>query len=304
MSDWAVGLSTGCFWHTSIFECLEDIRNSGFGRIEICSFPAHLDYHDVERVKRAARLIGELGLETYSFHAPFSDRIDITSPDPQLRDFALRELLKAAEAAAILKVRYFVIHPGPENATLPEHERFWRLQNAVEVLNQAALHCRQLGVGLVLENMLPHLFAGRTRDLLWILGALDSCEVGICLDTGHAHLGEDLPAVVHKLSGHLWMVHASDNHRHRDDHLPPGDGKINWAAFLAHLYDLRFNGTFILEINGMGDRNEILQGARRGRRYLRDLSIALRFPAEKSNVRLDLAADRAGPNGHQDSANS
>ena len=42
LSDWAVGLSTGCFWQTSIFDCLEDIRNSGFGRIEICSFPAHL----------------------------------------------------------------------------------------------------------------------------------------------------------------------------------------------------------------------------------------------------------------------
>ena len=65
MSDWAVGLSTGCFWQTSIFECLEDIRDSGFGRIEICSFPAHLDYHDVDRVKRAAGLIDELGLETY-----------------------------------------------------------------------------------------------------------------------------------------------------------------------------------------------------------------------------------------------
>src|SRR6185295_11252342 len=73
MSDWAVGLSTGCFWQTSVFECLEDIRNSGFGRIEICSFPAHLDYHDIDRVKRAAQRIDELGLETYSFHAPFSD---------------------------------------------------------------------------------------------------------------------------------------------------------------------------------------------------------------------------------------
>ena len=35
MSDWAVGLSTGIFWQTSIFECLEDIRNAGFGRIEL-----------------------------------------------------------------------------------------------------------------------------------------------------------------------------------------------------------------------------------------------------------------------------
>jgi len=279
MSDWAVGLSTGCFWQTSIFECLEDIRDSGFGRIEICSFPAHLDYHDVERVKRAAGLIDQLGLETYSFHAPFSDHIDITSPDPQHREFALQELMKAAEAAAILSVRYFVIHPGPENSALPEHERFWRLENAVGVLNRAFAHCQKLGIGLVLENMLPHLFAGRTRDLLWILGALDTCEVGICLDTGHAHLAGDLSAVAHKLSGHLWMVHGSDNHGQRDDHLPPGDGRIDWGAFLSHLYDLHFNGTFILEIAGTGDRKQILDGARRGRKHLRDLSHRLRVPA-------------------------
>jgi sugar phosphate isomerase/epimerase len=278
LSDWAVGLSTGCFWQTSIFDCLEDIRNSGFGRIEICSSPGHLDYHDVDRVKRAAALIDELGLETYSFHAPFSDRIDITSPDPNAQNFALNELVQASEAAAILKVRYFVVHPGPEKSTLPEHERLRHLENAVGVLNQAFLHCKRLGIGLVLENMLPHLFAGRTRDLLWILGALNSTEVGICLDTGHAHLGEDLPAVVHKLSGHLWMVHASDNNRHNDDHLPPGDGKINWAALLAHLHDLHFNGTFIMEISGTGDRKSILEGARRGRRYLRDLSHQLRVP--------------------------
>lgn len=279
MSDWAVGLSTGCFWETSIFDCLEDIRNSGFGRIEICSWPAHLDYHDPEKVRRAACLIEELGLEAYSFHAPFSSHIDITSPEHSASEFALKELLQAAEAAAILKVRYFVIHPGPENAELPEHERFWRLENAVRVLNQAYVHCKKLGVGLVLENMLPHLFAGRIRDLLWILGALNSTEVGICLDTGHAHLGENLQAVVHKLSGHLWMVHASDNRGQYDDHLPPGDGKIKWGPLLEHLNDLHFNGAFILEIAGSADRKTTLEAARRGRSYLRELTHRLRVPA-------------------------
>jgi sugar phosphate isomerase/epimerase len=104
-----------------------------------------------------------------------------------------------------------------------------RLQHAVDVLNQTYAHCRHLGIGLVLENMLPHLFAGRIRDLLWILGALDTFKVGICLDTGHAHLGEDLLSVVHKLSGHLWMIHASDNHRHCDDHLER-EQSIGWTA--------------------------------------------------------------------------
>ena len=58
MSDWPVGLSTGCFYRTSILECLEPIRNSGFGLIEICSFPAHLDYHNLDAVHAARRRIG------------------------------------------------------------------------------------------------------------------------------------------------------------------------------------------------------------------------------------------------------
>jgi sugar phosphate isomerase/epimerase len=272
MSDWAIGLSTGCFWQTSIFDCLEPIRNSGFDRLEICSYPAHLNYHDKEAVKRAGERIHELGLEAYSFHAPFSDGIDITSPDQATRDFAMAELVEAAEAAALLQVRYFVLHPGPERSILPETERFFRLQNAVDVLNRFYHHCRRLGVGLVLENMLPHLFAGRTRDLMWILGALDVDDVGICLDTGHAYLAEDLLLVVHKLSGHLWMVHASDNRRQRDDHLPPGDGEIDWTALLAHLTKLHFNGTMMLEIAGDVGQVETLSRARRGRQHLRDLA--------------------------------
>jgi len=75
------------------------------------------------------------------------------------------------------------------------------------------------------------------------------------------------------------MVHASDNHRHYDDHLPPGDGTINWAPFLTHLNDLHFTGTFILELAGMGEREKILEGARRGRTFLRDLSHRIRVPA-------------------------
>jgi sugar phosphate isomerase/epimerase len=279
MSDWAVGLSTGCFWRTSILECLEDIRNAGFGRIEICSGRAHLDYHDPELVRRAADRIGDLGMESYSFHAPFTTGIDITSPDPNVRSEALRELRKAAEAAAILKVRYFVIHPGPESSGLPDHERFARMENAVWVLNQAHVYCRDLRVGLVLENMLPHLFAGKVRDLLWILGALESTEIGICLDTGHAHLAEDVARIVHKLSGHLWMVHANDNRGRYDDHLPPGDGEIDWSRLLAQLNHLHFGGTLILEISDLGSKQATLEGACKGRKYIRDLTHRLRIPA-------------------------
>jgi len=243
-----------------------------FALIEVCSFPAHLDYHDLEAVRAARRRIDQLGIEAYSLHAPFADEIDITSLDEGRRRHARHELLRAADAAGALGVRYLVIHPGPEKGGFPEHERFGRMENAARVLNEVSRACRERDVALVLENMLPHLFSGRVRELLWILGALDTTEVGVCLDTGHAHLSGDLRTVAHKLSGHLWMMHATDNHGQRDDHLPPGDGQIDWQRLLRQMAATGFSGAIILEVAGQDDQQAVLDGARRARRHLREIS--------------------------------
>src|SRR5688500_14964796 len=98
MSDWPIGISTGCFYQRSIFDCLEQVRDAGFTIIEICSFPAHLDYRDFGLVKRAAQRIRELHLEPYSFHAPFADHIDITSLDLAVRGPAVLAVEQAATA--------------------------------------------------------------------------------------------------------------------------------------------------------------------------------------------------------------
>ncbi|HXE73869.1 MAG TPA: sugar phosphate isomerase/epimerase [Candidatus Nitrosotenuis sp.] len=272
MESWPVGLSTGCFHHTPLVECLPWIRRQGFSIIEVCSVAAHLDYHNPAQVWEAAGRIRDLGVAAYSFHSPFAEHIDVTAPEPRARERALAELLRAAEAAAILGVRYLVIHPGPEKGGFPEHERFWRMENAARVLNELASRCRQLGLKLALENQLPHLFFGRCRDLLWVLGALDSVEVGFCLDTGHAYLAGDLPTVVHKMSGHLWMLHASDNKGQRDDHLAPGEGNIAWHALLDQLARTGFKGALMLEIAGEASPQATLDKAWRGATFLREMA--------------------------------
>ena len=52
MSDWPIGMSTGCFYQSDILDILEVVRDGGFSIIEVCSYPAHLDYHDWEKVKK------------------------------------------------------------------------------------------------------------------------------------------------------------------------------------------------------------------------------------------------------------
>lgn len=272
MVTWPIGLSTGCFYQKSIFDCLELIRESGFSMIEVCFSPSHLDYHDVAAVHRAAARIEQLGMEAYSFHAPFANDLDISALDPGRREAALEEILRAVEAAAILQVHYFVIHPGPETSPPPPREEcLQRMENATQILDRVAERCHALGIACVLENKLPHLLFGKTSDILWILDALERIDVGVCLDTGHAALSGDLANLLHKLAGHLKMIHAHDNCGHRDDHLPPGDGHIDWEMVARTLQAGRFHGALILELAGNPDPAVTMANARRGRAFLRRL---------------------------------
>ncbi len=273
MGDWPVGLSTGCFYQTSIFDCLEDVRSAGFSTIEVCTYPDHLDYHDRNAVDRAAERLRNLEIEAYSIHAPFKDSIDISSPDEDRWRFSVNEMLEAAAAAATLEVRHFVIHPGPEvSLRLDRGEQLTRMNNAARALTKVSRRCREEGMRLALENVLPHLLFGSIGDLLWIFGAIEDLDVGICLDTGHAHLTGSLPLVTDKLGAHIKVVHANDNKSKHDDHLPPGDGEIDWTRFGQQLNAAGFNGTVILELAGEDpDPKAVLQRARRARRFLRTL---------------------------------
>lgn len=275
MSDWAVGLSTGCFYRTRIFECLPLIREHGFTMLEICSHPDHLDYHDHQQVRRLARELEDLSLEAYSFHAPFANGLDITSPVGAQRRRSIDEVLAAVEAAARLGARYLVLHPGPEKELHPEPgEGLKRRQDGVLALNEIAGRCQGQQVELVLENMLPHLFLGDIGELLRCRGAIREAEVGYCLDTGHAFLGGELFHIATALAGSLRIIHASDNHGRHDDHLPPGQGRIDWLALLGHLQRLGFAGGIILEINddGPASPEALLRKAGRSRLYLRRLA--------------------------------
>ena len=274
MNDWPIALSTGCFYRRPIHEILEPVRDAGFQQIEVCSFPAHLDYHDRLVVQRARAQMEALRIQPVSFHAPFAERIDITSLDHGQREEAVRELIRACEAAAELGCENLVLHPGPEReGRPPEAEFLQRMHHAAEALNRVAARCCQMGVRLLLENMLAHLLFGHVRDMLYLLGEIKTCAVGVCLDTGHAHLAGEMPVVIPKLSGHLQMVHVNDNHGDWDAHLPPGEGGIDWRAAKQELVRAGFAGVLVLELHGGGaeEVSAVLERAVRARRFLEAL---------------------------------
>lgn len=267
-----IGISTGCFYQTPIADVLPLFADHGYDQLEICSFPRHLDLHQPGDVERAAGEIERNELSALSLHAPFADHIDISAWDESERLAAVEELGNACRSAKILGATYVVLHPGPEKErNLGPHEWYPRMQLAADSLNRIADECEDLGVTLLLENMLPHLMFGHVSDMLFLLGAIDSLHVGTCLDTGHAYLSGDIAKVAHKLSCHLRMIHANDNNGKWDDHLPPGEGQIGWENLLQRLHAEGFDGKFVLELNGNGTPDKIFAGAARGREFLESL---------------------------------
>jgi sugar phosphate isomerase/epimerase len=163
------------------------------------------------------------------------------------------------------------------------------MTNAAAILEEVCGYCERLGIRILLENMLPHLVFGNVPDMLWIMGAIVSLNVGTCLDTGHALLSGNIGHVIYKLSGHLKLIHASDNRGSFDDHLPPGQGSIDWGQLLLAVSQSQFRGGIIMELAGNKDESfeEMMHKARQGRVYLRNIARRL---AMSSPVTDDVAS--------------
>lgn len=249
---WTTGISTGIGYRHPIEETLEPIRAAGFSTLEISTAPQHLDLSSATGLQALHRRIEAAGLRVHSLHAPFGHDVNITSPDASQRRAALDRLHRAAEALAILGGTLYVIHPGGEDQRWV-WERDLRMPLAVEGLLEMAAGCHARGLTLVLETPLPHLLGGSLDDFGWILDRLPREGVGVCIDTSHCSLGGFLFEAMARFGDGLVHVQVSDNRGVTDDHLPPGQGHIDWSRFRQALIGVGYRGVFMLEVSGDGD---------------------------------------------------
>lgn len=86
-------------------------------------------------------------------------------------------------------------------------------------------------------------------------------QANALLDTGHAHVnGWDIPAVVTALGSRLTACHIHDNSGEGDEHLPVGQGTIDWQAYFAALKKHAPQATQVLEYScGFADTQALEQ---------------------------------------------
>ncbi len=196
-------------------------------------------------LETATRALRDAGIDIYACHAPFGADNELCSMDESRRNIAVANHILALEQAARADATVMVIHASSRIDPAEERLRRGQLYASIKRLLKEA---ESLKVCLGLENLLPGMLGDDATVLRRIVDDFDSPWLGICFDTGHAHLtATGLLNTFEILSDRIVTFHIQDNDAHYDSHVQPPYGTIDWADFVHAFTNLPFNQPLSVE---------------------------------------------------------
>jgi len=189
-----------------------------------------LDDLPSEQLTTVGGLINRSGRRP-TVHAPFFD-LSPGAMEPLVRQVTLQRLTQALQAAARLGAQLMVVHPGYDRWRYPKLAAIWA-DHAAATFAPLIVMAEHYDCRLALENI----YEQSPVTLLDLAARLDTPWFVHCFDIGHWQLfsttsqAEWLAAIASRL-GHL---HLHDNHGQGDEHLPVGEGTIDYAPLWSLL---------------------------------------------------------------------
>lgn len=197
---------------------------------EIAIKGPELDGLDHVFVAQIASVLDDSGIRP-RIHAPFFD-LNPGALDPLIREVTLRRLSQTLDFAQQLNADLMVIHPGVDKWRYPRLDQTW-MENACQFFPTLIARAAQSDCRLAIENI----YEEAPDTLVQLVNRLDSPWFGHCFDAGHWHLfGRRLMEDwLKSISEKLFHLHLHDNHGRADEHLPVGEGTIEFAPLQQHL---------------------------------------------------------------------
>jgi len=213
---------------------------------EIALQAADLDGTENDYFLNIGARLRERGL-ALTVHAPFMD-LNAGATEPMVRQVTRHRYTQTFAAAERLGARLIVFHPGYDPWHYGNQVRQWQEQ-ALDFWPEFLRRAEDNGIRLVLENI----YDRSARLLCWLVQTLDHPLFGHCFDIGHWALfgSQPLDAWLRRLGDRLYHLHLHDNRGRNDDHLPLGQGKIDFTPLWAHLRTLGRQPTMTLEAHSV-----------------------------------------------------
>lgn len=213
---------------------------------EIAIKGPELDLLDQSLLDKIAQTLKENDLRPY-IHAPFFD-LNVGALDTAIRQVSLKRLFQALSFATQLNASLMVIHPGVDKWRYPNLDQVW-LSNATTSFQSLTEQAVSSDCRLAIENI----YEESPSLLVQLVKEIDSEWFGHCFDAGHWHLfgkttmSEWLEAITPK----LLHLHLHDNYGVTDDHLPMGEGTINFKPLQAKLRNMASLPSMTLEAHSV-----------------------------------------------------
>lgn len=249
MFDYGLGTSLSSLTnHLTSRELIEALRNSEVQTFELNSQMFFYDYDGAVREEFKA-MLKETGKRVISYHIPFAGTDDLSNVDEKLRVQALSRFRAHYAAVKEFGCKYIVLHPSTEIRTNVKAERDERINQLRKSLLEIESEMKEMGVKVALE-FLPRLCIGNTlADMDQILEGLNAELFGVCFDVNHIMNQYPLiPEITRKLGKRLFTTHISDYDGVDECHWLPGNGVIDWKAFVEALKEIDYQGPFNYEI--------------------------------------------------------
>jgi sugar phosphate isomerase/epimerase len=255
-------ISTHVFLDHRLHPGLLDVfARAGAQGVELFAARQHFDYTSRAHVREIAEWFRSTTVEPFSMHAPLypdiemgrsgAPAVNLIHSEKSRRIDSMDEVKRALEAAEQIPFRFLILHLG-------EREDAWgerALDHSITALEHLKAFAGPLGVKLLLENLQGEVTRPAHLNDILTVGHLN--DIGVCLDVGHANLGDGVTAAVADLKPRLRSSHLHDNKGDKDAHLWPGDGSIAWDETLSELKSAPQTPAGVLEIHyGLGETAE------------------------------------------------
>ena len=182
-----------------------------------------LDTYTYEHLSSSARLLRDAGLAT-TIHAAFMD-LNPGAVDSTIREATRKRFEQVFQAAVILRPRVIVVHPGLDEVRHGNDRAPW-LENSILFWRNFLPRAIDINCAIAVENI----FEKEPSSLRDLLEAIDNPAFRHCFDVGHwnmfANIG--LEEWLTELGSFIAEIHLHDNHGQADEHLPLGEGQIDF----------------------------------------------------------------------------